>query len=180
MILEDGTGDGYKASVTSENQVRTESVTSNESNHANHDHGWAYTISFSATPTGAGDCFLYVKNTADEDMIINGGGLYCEADEYFDIKLGDGGTASGGSTIIPVNLNAGSGNTADGTFLSGNDITGLSGGSVVYRIYHATSKETTNSTFPQSIVLPKNSVLTFYAQTGTTALAGFLNVYYHD
>jgi len=179
FIIEDGTGTSNTVKVDSENMLASSCVTSSTEHHANHKHGTAFSVNFSATPTGAGDCFLYVKNTDEEDLVIEGFGLMCEADEYFDVKLGDVGTPVGGSAVTPVNLNAGSGKTATGTFQNGNDITGLSGGSVAYRIYHTNTKGTGYNNFEMDLIIPKNNTLTIYCQTGTTALAGFVDMYYH-
>jgi hypothetical protein len=180
MKIDDGTGTGKQVRVDDENRLHVNSLSKTAEHEANHKNGEAYSISFSATPTGAGDCFFYMKNTDDKDMIIEGISMYLPAAEYFDIVLGDSGIPSGGSTVTPVNLNLGSGKSANGTFLQGNDITGLSGGSTAYRIYKLASTGSEYENFEQDIILPKNSILTLYVQTGTTALAGFLDAYYHD
>ena len=86
---------------------------------------------------------------------------------------------AGGSSIIPVNLNSGSGNIADGVFQHGNDITGLSG-NTAYRIYHESSNETKYINFEMDIILPKNTAFAMYAGTGTTALVGFLDIAYAE
>lgn len=179
MIIEDGKGNGKSVEINDENMMMVNAIAASPEHHINHTHGDAYTVRFSATPTGAGDCFFYIKNTSDKDMIIEGGALYCEADEYFDIKINDSGTPVGGTDITPVNLNSGSGNIATGTFQNGNDITGLSGGNVAYRIYHANTKSSVFINFEMDIILKKNGVLTAYCQTGTTALAGHIDIAYH-
>ena len=180
MKIEGGTGNGYLAKVSKENKLEVSSVTASVEHHTNHKHGTAFNMLFSATPTGAGDCFLYVKNTSEEDMCIEGFTLHLVASEYIEFKLGDSGTATGGSTVTPANLNSSSGNIATGTFENGNDITGLSGGTTVDRIYHATSAGSTSYNFEQDIILPKNGVFTMYCETGTTAINGVINFNYHS
>jgi hypothetical protein len=180
MKLTDGTGNSYAAKVDDGNRLHVVSLTKTSEHAANHDEGEAYSISFSSTPTGAGDCFFYIKNEDEKDMIIEGIGMYLPAAEYFDVVIGDSGTPVGGSDITPVNLNAGSGKTASGTFLSGNDITGLSGGSVVYRIYKVSGTGSEYNNFDQDIIIPKNATFSLYVQTGTTALAGFIDLYLHQ
>jgi len=179
MQIEDGKGSGSKAGVSFHNRIMVDSVAVSVEHHINHQFGRAFNLLFDATPTGAGDCFLYMKNDAGRDLIVEGFWLKLVADEYIDIKLNDSGTPSGGGAIVPVNLNGGSGNVADGTFEDGNDITGLSGGSTSHRIYHASSTGSDYHNFNQDIIIPKNSTLTMYCQTGTTALAGMLVFNFH-
>lgn len=179
MMIEDGKGSGKKAEVTTRNKLSVYAVTESEEHDAN-ETGRAYSIPFSATPTGTDDCFFYFKNTGEKDVIFEGIGVKLVADEYIDIKIKDIGTPSGGSATTPVNLNAGSGGTLSATVQDGNNITALSGGSTAYRIYHASANETKYTNFEQDIIVTKNQTLTLYIQTGTTALEGFLNCYEHD
>lgn len=180
MQIEDGQGTGRTAGVNIENRLLCECVSASVEHHVNHHSGEAYQLLFSATPAGAGDCFLYVKNTSETDLVVEGFRLKLAASEYIDIVIGDTGTPVGGTDITPVNCNAGSGNVATGTFQHGNDITGLAGGSTVDRIYHLTSAGSETYNFEQDIIVPKNKVFTMYCQTGTTALAGVLIFNYHD
>ena len=101
------------------------------------------------------------------------------SDQYFDLKLGDDSDPIGGTGIVPANLNSGSANSAEGTFEHGNDITGLSGGTTVDRIYHASSQDSMGHNFEQDIILQKNGVFSMYIQTGAVALAGVLYFNYH-
>lgn len=180
MEIEDGTGTGKKMKVDDENQAQVVAVTRTAERHANEDFGEAYSVPFSATPTGAGDCFLYIKNTNTKNMIIEGIGIKLAANEYIDVKIGQTGTPSGGSATTPANLNAGSAKTADVTAEDGVDITGLTGGRTAYRLYHATSNGTTYTNFEQDIIIPKNQTLTLYCQTGETAIEGFLDINFHS
>ena len=143
--------------------------------------GLSFGLLFSATPTGAGDCFLYIKNQSGVyDICVEGFSLWLAADEYIDVKLGDTGTPVGGTTITPINLNTGSGTVVSGTFQNGNDITGLSSGVTVNRIYHASSQASVYTNFEQDLILKPNGVLTMYCQTGTTVLHGTLDLNVHD
>jgi hypothetical protein len=178
MNLHDGqTGNTVK--IDGDNRLHVDSISKSVEHEANHSNGISYSVSFAATPSAEGDCFFYMKNTAETDMIIEGIGFYMAADQYFDIKMGDLGTPSGGASITPVNLNGGSGKSAIGLFQQGVDITGLSGGGVAYRIYHASSTGTVYTNFEQDIILPKNSTFSLYIQTGGVPLAGFIDMFYH-
>ena len=177
FVIEDGKGSGISAGVSGTNRLLTTSISASPEHAANHNDGEAYSLLFDATPAGAGDCFFYMKNTGEKDIIVEGFYFHLEANEYVDVKLNDSGTPVGGGSITPVNLNTGSGNTATGTFQDGNDITGLSGGSTVYRIYHASAQSSTYHNFEQDLIIKKNGVLTFYIETGTAALDGVIDFY---
>jgi hypothetical protein len=176
----DGKGRGYSAEVSDSNKLLVSAVISTQEHYANHNQGRGYYLPFSATPTGAGDCFLYVKNSdSTRALSIEGMWLKSEADDYIDLKLNDEGTPVGGTDITPVNMNTASGRLADGTFQSGNDITGLSGGSTFLRLYHANTKGSVYTNFDMDVILGANGVLTMYVGTGTTALAGTLSLNFH-
>jgi len=180
LVIEGGTGNGYAAAVTSDNKLAIEGPTDSREHHTNHADGLAFNLMFSATPTNGDNPFLYVKNTSDDDLVIEGFTLHEVGSEYFDFKLGDTGTPTGGTTITPANLNSGSGNIATGTFENAVAITALTGGTTIQRIYHLTSVGETLYNFEQDVILKPNGVLTVYAQTGGTALAGVLIFNYHN
>lgn len=179
LIIEGGKGNGYSVGVNEDNRLLVEAVSSSVEHNANHSKGKAFNLLFSATPTNSTNPFLYVKNTSEDDMIIAGFTLHFVASEWLDIKLGDTGTPTGGTTITPANLNSGSGVGADGTFENAVAITALSGGTTVQRIYHLTSAGSTDYNFEQDIVLKKNGVFTMYAETGGAAASGVLIFNYH-
>lgn len=150
-------GYGYVSAITnpkvySENQV-----------------GNAYSAIISVTPTGAGDCFFYVKNNDAMDMLARIIRVRSASAESIQVKLGDTGTVGGTHAVLtPVSRNAGSGKTADVTCESGVDITGLSGGAIVDVIYCSTAQE--EVIIPGDLIVPKNSLISFYAVTGAIAL----------
>jgi hypothetical protein len=176
----DGKGSGLTAGVNSDNRFQVSAVEQSVEHFVNHTKGESYNLLFTATPTGPGDCFLYIKNTAEIDMVLEGFWIKLEANEYLEIKIGDTGTVAGGTDITPVNLNGGSGKTALGAFQNGVDITGLTGGQVSHRIYHASSVGSIFWNFNQDIILPKNRAITIYAQTGTTEISGIMVFNYHS
>jgi len=180
MIIEDGKGSGMSVGVTGNNRLETNAVAQTAEHFANHTLRQSYNILFSATPSGGDDCFLYIKNTSDIDMILEGFWLKLVASEYIDIKTNDAGTPIGGSIITPANLNTGSGNSAIGTFQNGNNITGLTGGVTNHRLYHKNDAGSVSYNFDQDIIVMKNGVITFYVGTGGTVLEGFVVMNYHS
>ena len=111
--IRDGLGRGYLAGVNSENRLITESITYSGEHHANHDEGQAFNMVFDTTPTAAGDCFLYMKNSNPIDIVIEGLWLRVASAEQITMEFGNTGTPGGTtSSIIPTNLNAGANNVA--------------------------------------------------------------------
>ena len=175
--LRDGTGRGYLASVTANNALQVWATTESAERHEN-EHGYAYHLLFAYTPTGAGDCFLYIKNSSDDYLIVMGISFRVASAEQILVKLGDSGTPTGGATLTPVNCNAGSAKMAIGTFQGAVDITSLSGGSTVEK-YWLSNTASSHFNFEQVIVLPTNGVMTLYAVTGGIAVAGTVVFNYH-
>ena len=180
MRIEDGTGRGYQARVDVENHLHVLAVTEPTTLHTNQQEGESYSLLIDVTPTGAGDCFAWLQNLDDKDLILEGFWLWLVASEYIYIDLATTGTPGGSPTaIVPANLNVGSGNVADGTFYQDPDITGLTSGRIAYRIYHLTSAGSTFYELRSNVIVPKNQIISFWAQTGTTALHMTLNFHFH-
>jgi hypothetical protein len=180
IIIEDGTGNGYTTQVSKENKLEVNAVTQTKEHYINHHEGQAYNVLFEITPSGAGDCFFYMKNSSENDLVIEGIWIKLAANDYIEIKIGDTGTASGGTDVTPVNLNAGSGNVAEGTFQHGVDITGLSGGSTALKLWHVSSAGSNYTNFNQDVFIPKNKILSLYIGTGTASISGGIVFNYHD
>ena len=136
-------------------------------------------MTFNQSPTAADDCIAFIKNTSEDDMVIEGvtlGVKNCTADDSFYMKLGDTGTPNSGTAFTPVNMNAGSGNLAEGTFEYGADLdnagAALSGGSEFERYVFAGVTDSSSAcyNFPMDVVLPKNRALSMWvggSATGT-------------
>lgn len=177
--IEDGTGQGYQAKISNTNRLMAESSTYNAIHTVNHEDGQAYSLTFAVTPTGADDCFCYIKNTSSVDLNLNSIKLAAASDEVVQVKLGDIGTPIGGATATPVNRNTNSNNTAIGTFQTGIDITGLSGGSVVDQFFIDGATNTQRYTWASTLIIGPNSVLTLYAVTGAIAVRITISLFYH-
>ncbi len=180
ILIEDGKGTGRTAAVTPDNQLQVHAISLSIEHDINHSHGESYNMVYETTPAGADDCFLYLKNLHDLDLVIEGIWIHDTASEYVDVKLLDIGVPASGSDVTPANLNAGSSKSALGTFQQGTDITGLTGGVTNHRIWHLGSAGITNYNFDQDIIVPKNGVFTLYAGTGTTLISGLIVFNYHD
>lgn len=184
MLIEDGKGSGYKAAVNDKNHLRVSAITETKEHNANHDLGQAYSAVFAVNPDGADDVIFYLKNNSDDDCLIEGITWQTSAAEEVYYKLGDTGTAvaTSGATITPINLNGGSGNAAEVTCISNIsdgavDITGLTGGSVIEKLW-LTSAASVHFNLEQDVVVPKNSTFTIYAVGGDTLLRGTVSFHF--
>ncbi len=179
-VIKDGSGQGYLAKVTSENRLETDTISKDVSAHVNEIENQVYSVIISQTPTGAGDCFCYIKNTSSSNLVLRSIILSSASDETIQIKIKDTGTPVNGNAYTPVNRNSGSTNIASGTFLTGNDITGLSGGSLVDQLFLKGGENSTKYSWQSHIIINTNDTLTFYAVTGAIAIKASLTIYYYS
>ena len=140
--------------------------------------GASYSLLISQTPTGAGDCFCYIKNNDSKDMVLSSMKLYVASNETITIKLNDTGTSSGGSAATPANRRAGCGNPADIDCETGNDITGLSGGDEVEGLFVKGAESSKRFAWLSGIIVPKNNTLTLYVTTGAIAIKATLSMHF--
>jgi hypothetical protein len=190
MLIEDGQGSGRTAGVNAKNRLKTVDISSSVEHNVNHEEGRSYNMIFQVNPTSSNPsleteetCFAYIKNNSDIDLCFEGIDLRLAGTgeaEIIKIKGGDSGTPIGGTEVTPVNLNLGSGKQANGTFLKGSNITGLSGGTTLRRIYIGSSNTSETFNFEQDIIVPKNNVLTIYAVNGGAEVATILMFNFHD
>lgn len=179
MKIQDSTGSGYGQKINEENQAHTYSASFPVQHHVNHDHGKAYNLLVSKTPTATGDCFVYIKNTDDDDLVITDMKFLAATDEIVQVKLSDIGTPVGGTDTTPANKNAGSAQVASGTFQTGVNITGLSGGITTDEFQIDGGTGTKYHRWLAGLIVPKNKTATFYAVTGGIALRGSISFYIH-
>ena len=170
-LIEDGSGKGFRAGVDNENMLRVHAVMQTMERHTNDEHGDAYHCVFSQSPTAADDCFFYMANSSDEDIIIEGlwiGFINADGDDpEIYCKLGDKGTRDAATALTPANCNAGSGKAADGTFEKGVDLDAgtLTGGVEIERFVFADTVNhvTSHFNFEQDLIIPKNETFTIWA-----------------
>jgi len=140
MMIEDGTGNGYKAEVNSLNQIPTRGINSTYHQFASCMHQQAYMGSLGTeakptlTVTAAGGYMMFLKNTSTVyDAIM--ARITISTDQLMEIvvmKNPDIGVLANETAIVPVNKNFGSGKLADvdlyGWDEVGDEITGITGG----------------------------------------------------
>lgn len=166
MNIQDGTGKGFEAKVNARNRLSVEAVTQTTEHFSNLTNGTAWNNVVQQTPTGANDCIFYFKNTGTKTYILEGFHTRVASAQSLLVYLGDTGTPSGGTANTPRNLNTGSSKVPTATIQAGNDITGLSGGNLVYRIF-LTNTASANFNFEQDLILEPGGVFTVYCGTGS-------------
>jgi len=121
--------------VNGDNKLEVSSVSESIQHHTSHDKGQAYQINDTCSLANGTVVCIHVKNTStNKDMVISyiraqivsptGGTAPPNTSAYVQVALGRT-WSSGGDSIIPVNMNTGSGNQAE-TAVYGNGPT-LSG-----------------------------------------------------
>ena len=168
---------GQGQSITKGGMALAKAICQTISEHANQEEKQAYSAIISKTPTGAGDCFFYITNDNDNDLVVSSLKLRSASAENVQVKLGDTGTVGGThATLTPTSRNAGSGQEAEVTCESGVDITGLSGGSVVDELVVGTTMWRWQ--WNSGLILPKNRTLSLYAVTGAIAINATLGFHF--
>lgn len=165
-VIKDGTGSGRLVEVDTNNRLVTDSVSQSVEHFHNHVKGTAYQITIQETPTGANDYFFHLKNTGIKDLIIEGMAYRTAINERIVVYLSTTGTTSGGTAILPYNVNAGSSSELSGTVEGGSDITGLSNGRLAERIWVATSNSSTFHNFEMDIVITPQKTFSLLAEVG--------------
>jgi len=181
MILEDGHGSGIKAKVTDEGCLCSKAIIVPLGFHVNDEHQEAYSILIEKTPTAAGDCFFYMKNNSESDLIgINVSFAVDTTKETIQVYGNVTGTPAGITENVPLNLNAGSGKAADMDCYDGVDITGLSGGAKVFEFRIAPDQSSKVYESDIYFILPKNKTLALYAVTGGINILCMITIVFHD
>ena len=177
MIINDP--DGKYAEVTDEHMMKTFSVIRETGAHINIDEGETYCVLVDVTTATTDDDFFYLKNTSDTPLIIKRIEGWCD-DASQEIKVLIGGTdagTDGGDALVPANMNAGSGNSADCDCTQDATDLAITGGHVVSLLkFPPVALTRAEFNFPEGIILTKNQRCHMEA-----ALAGLinLNIYFH-
>jgi len=186
LQIEDGTGSGATARVDSENKLRTYSVIESDAQHSNEDNGNAYTMLIYNTSNNpnpsvgeTSPCIGYIKNGSDNLLVIEKIKCWAETAEAIEIYINQSGTPTNTTTYNPLNMNLGSGSTADGTFYTGTNIGGISGGNLLDRLRVPADNNNHDYILTPSLIIPKNKIMTIYAYNGGIETEVNIYFYYH-
>ena len=185
MLIEDGTGSGKTVKVDSENRLEVHSIIQEEILHENMQAGQAYTIFGTSTPTyldpsaETGNlCVFYMKNTNDKNIIISQMGIWTASNQYVEPKINPTGIPINTETLTPTNMNLSSGKLADGTFLSGSSIEGITEGTRISRFRIPANNATNFNSLDSKIIIPKNNIFALFASEADIAIEFTFNFYY--
>ena len=183
MLIEDGTGAGYKVHVNDEHCLCAKSIVLALALHTNQDHGESYSVILDQAPTAGDDCILYLQNDSDKHLYISSIAIFASGAAEVYMKLGAIGTRNGAATLTLVNRNAGSGNEAECTCEQGADLDGgaatLAGGDEVDRIAVEANKQSFKYRWQSDIIITKNQTMTLWASAIVTVNAT-IGVYFYE
>ena len=133
-------------------------------------------FSQAAANSGANECLGYLKNTSDDDLIVDEIAIHSvAADTICVCKVT--GTAAGGSAIVPTNMHLGSGKTAVATTMQHTAITGLTDAGRLLNFYLAANTFLTRAP-KATIAIEKNSAIAVYT-TANQANTLKVNIHFH-
>jgi hypothetical protein len=167
-FVDDGTGTGNKARVTSEKRLSTEAVASPIQHHISHNSEGAYQVSGEATLAAATVSILHIENTStDNDMIVSyirlqivgqtGGTAIPNTSNYFRVSTGRT-YASGGALKAPTNVHFGSPKTSEvSVYSSGATLAGTA--IEIDRWYPTSDGDRITYTKEGSIIIPRGQTL---------------------
>ena len=116
LQLEDGLGRGFLAQIDSEGHLVVDALNITEMSHTSDAHGLAFTWSSGTYDAAAGDTILLIKNTSStRHLAIEVITLSSDTDTRVVIHLPTTEVIPTGTTVVGVNLNTASNNTADAT-----------------------------------------------------------------
>jgi len=185
MQIEDGLGRGNTLGVNDEGRLYAECVTESTAHHINSQEESYYTLTINQVPSGAGYCIGYLKNNNEKDLHIDSIYLYtqCWPGTLLSIKAGDSGTPISGAEITAANCNFGSGKIADIDAEQGHDLgangAALAGGTNVLNWY-APSGDGKLLDFHPMLIMPKNTIATFYSSAPNNQVVVGLGMGFHD
>ncbi len=163
--IEDGTGKGYQAQINNKNMLTVSSVSRGLNFYSNR-NGNFYSITFIVTPDSTGNCFYYLKNTGEEDLVIQRLSVHVASNEIIRGYLNDLGTPIGGLSRMPINRNGGSNKLCDCIAEYGSNITGLSGGDHFDSFHVPADNKSHTYRWEAGIMIPKNRTFTLYTVNG--------------
>jgi hypothetical protein len=177
--IKDGTGRGYLVKVTADNQILVDSRSVSSEHYANEMKQKAFNTNFQSTSmTAAKRVIHYFKNTGTKAIIFEGISWNVTQNIEIELRFNMTGTLAGGTDMDVGNLHSGSNNTLDMTAKYGDNITGLSGGTLIFRAKQAAGNYSVNTNFEADVILAANTDMAIYG-TGASSydMLGFYVCY---
>lgn len=179
LQIEDGKGRGNIAAVNSRQRLLTIGNINTGSHYASLEDGRCFNVVSEDDDAAAGDFILYIKNDSTERLLIVDV-VRVQAENAVTWKVWQvTGTATGGTTLTPKNMNLGSGISAVGTFLGNSAVGGLSTDGEMIAPARTPANTSLNIPFDDTLILGTNDAIAIEYDTGTTGDAEVLaRIYY--
>lgn len=176
--IQDGTGTKFKVKINSDNRLLSQTISESEFDNSV-GRGVAYNINTEfLTITGSSEVpLLYIRSTADRDLVLNAWFIGTDADSGTATRLSlmrvyknptSGTIISSGTDITPVNRNFGSSNEFEGTAKKGGDGFTVSGYETTPVLYQTQGTKQRNFGAVQLVLTKGSSVVVTYQQYGLT------------
>ena len=175
--IEDGTGNGHRAKVDSDNRLVTFSITETEDKHENR-LGKQWSIPIKVVPTVGVSVFFSLENTGAVPLAITDIRSFCAgAGEEIVMEWATGTPAFGSpTTITAVPKNGGSSSLPVATITQDTKTTGLtSDGIIYYQVLDTANKEYKLST-SANIIIPQGSIFTMSSTTGALSITSIVSI----
>ena len=180
-VLEDGKGSGKKAAVTSDNRLDVTAKTESRIYYESRDNQKAFSVYGKSNFVGITDAnILYMKYTGDVDLHIKeimfaSNSPDAKIEVYFDPT-----GVSGGTTVLPLNMNRGSALTSETTCLNGAaDLTGtVTTANEMFDV--RLNNSSFNKDFHSALILSKNTNIFILGSVATAGDKIRVMVYFYE
>ena len=180
MRIEDGKGKNGDASVSNTQRLNVSNKGASRIYYVSRDSGLAFNAVYPAITAAAGDYVAYLKNTSSTRNLFVGRLEFHSAENVEWNVWHVTGTAASGETIVPTNLNLGSGLLAEATAMAGNtSITGLTNVKQV-GVHRTTAAGEASMDFEYALILSPGTAIAIEYQAGTTGLCEFDFHFYYE
>ena len=181
LMIEDGTGQGYKLKIDDENRAVVKAIRESLEAHISHEEGQLYSATATDAAQATTEYGFYLKNTStDKYLIISKFVVTAEQADVVWALHEVTGTAGGSAAITPKNLNLSSGNAAEATCYAGTAaVSGLTSAGTIMQKYHGAAKSTFSLDVSGAIVLGQGDAIALY-YTGTGGVTHYnCQFYFH-
>lgn len=175
--IDDGTGTGNRAKVTSAYRLLTSTVTKTEDHDINESTGKVWSLPFDGlNPTASGDYVFYLKNTGDSVLEISDIRVMADTSPtQLEVNVVSG-TAAGGTDITPISRTVGSSVIPTATIQKGSDITGLTSAGTIFFIQCPTVDQQEKLSTSSKIRIPKGKAIGLLVETGEANITGVVSL----
>ncbi len=177
MIIEDGTGKGFKGAVNSLNRQDVSARAASREFYNSRDFGQLYSVVAEDAATADTEETIYLQNTSTtRTMYVDK--IIVAADATYDCEIKFvTGTAAGSSALTPTNLSRISSNAAEAVARGDGAVTGLTDDGKIMHLRVAAGT-TVAAQLPQGIILGQNDALA--VESKAVAAVEITIVFFYD